>query len=242
MNDELVYGSEPTYRRSAVGWAVLIALGAGMVWGLASVWLNMKLAWLALGVAVVVAMAWRGAAYEPSRKTAVGSAALLLLAAAAAWGTGAMVGRQHISGSELKYDPGLLTSAVRDWMFTQGEIEDPLAEVETDHDADDTDTDDPDGPPALDEATEDEAEQVQPEDAPPPIRPEAQVRRRIAEMTDAQKREVMAWYVNQPGGQAARRKVAQRAWGLLDYAWIAAGAFLAFRLSCPPRDDEDEDE
>ncbi|MEM7577799.1 MAG: hypothetical protein AAF328_10015 [Planctomycetota bacterium] len=236
MNDELVYGTEPTFRRGVVGWALLVTLGLGMAWGLASVWTGWGLAWVAPLAALVAAWLWREAATVRSTRTAMGAAALLVLSCAAAWGTATMVGRQHVPSRELDLNPGLVTSAVRDWMFAEGQIVDPLAEL--------AEADAGQAGLATDES---EAEGIRTttetsEAAPTPLRPEAQVRKRLATMDDAEKKRIVAWYVNQPGGQATRREAGQRAWRWTAVVWIAAGAWLAFRLSGPHGTDDEDDE
>lgn len=236
MNDELVYGTEPTVRRGVVGWAVVVALGLGMAWGLASVFSGWRLAWLAPVVALAIAWAWRDAAAVRTRGTAMGAAALVLLSCAAAWGSAALVGRQTVTSREMELDPGLVTTAVRDWMFAEGNILDPLEHGALDETEDAENEEDPtdrEAAEAIPEVAETEA------DAAPPLRPEAQVRQRLATMDDAEKKRIVAWYVNKPGGQVARREVTQRAWRWTDAVWVLAGAWLAFRLSGPRASEED---
>ncbi|MEM9753162.1 MAG: hypothetical protein AAF916_07225 [Planctomycetota bacterium] len=242
MNDELVYGTEPTFRGGVVGWALVVALGVGIAWGLASIWTGWRLAWAAPLAALVIAYAWREAAAVRTQRTALGAAALLLLSTISAWGCATLVGRQHVSSRELTNEPGLVTNAVRDWMFAEGQIIDPLAATHDDGDQTTGDEESDDRP------IEDEADASSGlADGSPPLRPEAQVRKRLANMDDAEKKRIVAWYVNQPGGQAARREATQRAWRWTDLVWVAAGAWLAFRLNGPGRsgdddwDDDDED-
>ncbi|MEM8781801.1 MAG: hypothetical protein AAGE65_03005 [Planctomycetota bacterium] len=240
MNDELVYGSEPTYRRGVVGWALVIALGLGMAWGLASVFSGWRLAWAAPLVGLAVAWSWRQAAWSPSRGTALGAAALLALSAGVAWGTATMVGRQHVSAGELEQDPGLVTSAAVAWMETKGLLVDPIAELEARR-AEAKAQAEEDTPSAA-EPGKDDAETQPPANAsPPPVRPETQARRFLETLGDAEQQEIVAWYVNRPGGQAVRRETARRAWRWTDLIWVLAGTWLVFRLSSG-RPDADEDE
>ena len=238
MNSEetLVYGSETVYRRGVVGWAVLVAVGVGMVWGLASVFTGWRLAWLAPLVALAIGRAWRDAPWEPTRGTAVWAAALMILSAGLAWGTAALVGRQHITTAELEDDPGLVLNAVRDWMYHRNEIVDLLSEttfdsagVATEAKLEAFDAAAP-APPQGDLADAINQGPGEPLSAPP-MRPEKQVRQRLADMTDAQKQDVVAWYIQQPGGQATRRTASERVWRWSDWIWVAAGAWLAFRRS-----------
>lgn len=240
MNDELVYGNEPTYNKSAVMWAVLVTLGVGMAWGVASVFTGWRLAWVALGVAVVVAMAWKPAAYEPSIKSAFWAVLLVFLSAGVALGTATMVGKQHISGRELKTDPGLLQSAVRDWMYVNDEITDPLAQVEPVEEQvqSSEDASNDQGPTDTQDANEQEPPEAEP--APPPIRTEVLVRERIANMDEAGQRDIVAWYVRQPGGQQGRQSAVTRAWRAMDIVWLLASGWIAFRLCAPARDEDDE--
>lgn len=240
MNDELVYGNEPTYNKSAVMWALLVTLGVGMAWGIASVFTGWRLAWAALGVAVVIAMAWKPAAYEPSVKSAVWAVLLVFLSAGVALGTATMVGKQHVSGRELRTDPGLLKSAVRDWMYANDEITDPLAVLEQAKlDAQETiDADEPGQDSAETQATEEP--QAEPEPAPKPVRTEVLVRERIANMDEAGQRDIVAWYVRQPGGQQGRQSTVTRAWRVMDAVWLLAAGWIAFRLCAPAREDGEE--
>ncbi|MEM9753532.1 MAG: hypothetical protein AAF916_09120 [Planctomycetota bacterium] len=260
MNDELVYGSEAALRRNEAIWALVVAIGLGVAWGFASIWTGWRLAWLAPLAGLGLALLWRSAVASPSRGTALGAAGLLVLSSAAAWGTSALVGRQMVSTNELENDPGLVVSAVRDWMFAEGDLVDPIqaqeeakaaARAAAEAEPSEPETEATPAPtlviPNHDAQPESDTEAPVASSVPPTVRVETQVRRRLSEMSDDEKRKIVAWYVNQPGGQDARRTVSDRAWRWIDLLWIVAGMWLAYRFSASASStddayDEEEDE
>lgn len=220
MHEELVYGTPSTYRASEVRWAIGAALAAGIVWGLLSVGSGWRLVWLAPLIGAALGWVWRPAAYEPTQKTATWAVALMLLAALLSWATAATIGGRYISGRELTRDPGLVHTATHYWMFTHDQFPKPVL-------------------PSDDNAGFEESTEV--EEVILPIRTDLLVQQRIAEMDTAAKREVVAWYLAQPGGDAARQSATRHGWRLMDLAWITIACWLALRIASSGIVEEDDD-
>lgn len=192
------------------------ALGAGFVWGGLEVISGYRLAWLAPLLGVVMGLVLREFIRVPPRRA--GTLALVLTFAALLLGraTVSQLGAHYVSTREVRDDPYLVYGALEARMRAQRSFPAPLqARLDRLVAA-------APGPPGDGEGGE---VVLLGQDL------YLAVRQRMADMDDAQKRDVVQWWLNEAPGvvpRAARRRLLL---ALSDALWWGAALALAYWLS-----------
>lgn len=201
-------------------WVLLVALAMGMAWGAWVAWTGSKTTWLVVVAALVLVWAWRRAVPDPPDNARWLVLLLTLGTAVAAWGTAALIGRTVVLPRQVEPDSALLPSAAAYYFYAHDELPGQNSNGQTSP----TPDDEPTGSDLNSAAIDDDL----------------WVQEQLLFMSEAQKRKILAWYLEQPGGQAVRQATDSIDFGLTDPLWLIAGCWLAFRLSGPRGDGNDD--